>query len=184
MLTPRPGKDWRPYLEAATRKIDIASYHVSRLDGELTSVDRRVVDVPSVPVQAHFEGTIVSVMAAVDQVAQATKSALQLRFGEQDLVTGAFGSLTQTMLDVQRWFDEPIGRDLRRIRVRIVHYNYNKTPQGRRWIVESAGTGFEGSRELLAYARGAAEYGERLRTLLPSIEAEITNRLNASIVGH
>jgi hypothetical protein len=65
----------------------------------------------------------------------------------------------------------------------MVHYSYGKTPQGPCWVVESASTDFRGSRELLTYARNAAEYGDRLRTLLPLVEAEIVSRAGGTAVS-
>lgn len=172
----KPQDDWQSYIEAAQRKISIAAYHEECLQRELTSISRNQSSLPPIPIQAHCEGVIVSVIAAVDQVAKATKSALRLRLGEQDLVTGAFGSLAQTMPGVKSWFNEPIGHDLRRIRVRMIHHTYVKTRQGYRWSIGSADTNFEGPRELLAYTESAVRYGERLRDLLPLIEDQIAKR--------
>lgn len=138
---------------------------------------------PAINVQAHFVGVVVSVMAAVDQVAQAVNSAWQLHLDSSNLVEKAFTTLAGRMPAIDNWFKEQIGRDLRRIRVRMVHYAYAKTPQGSCWVVESAGTEFSGSRELVAYAESAVEYGECLRRLLPHIEHEIANRTGSKVAG-
>jgi hypothetical protein len=122
-------------------------------------------------------------MAAVDQVAQAVNSAWQLRLNSSNLVEKAFTTLAEHLPEIGDWFSEQIGRDLRRLRVRMVHYAYAKTPQGPGWIVESAGTGFSGSRDLVAYANSAAEYGERLRRLLPRVEQEVAYRVGSTTAG-
>jgi hypothetical protein len=164
--------NWRRFLDAAQRKIAIAAYHAHCLEKEHSIAVGDTSDAPSIPIQAQFEGVIVSVMAAVDQVAQALNSALALRLSPAKLVEGAFGHL-QTIPQMDAWFTEPIGRDLRRIRVRMVHYSYAKTQQGLVWVVESADTDFKGSRELLAYAKSAVVYGSKPQSLLPLIVAEL-----------
>jgi hypothetical protein len=151
----------------------IASFHRSRLESELGSPDLTGAAIPPIPVQAHFEGVIVALMAVVDQVAQAANKALELRLPPHKLVEDAFGKLGDAMPDVRSWFGEEIGRDLRRIRVRIIHYHYTKNPAEHRWKVESADTGYSGSRELLAYASAGIEYVQRLGTMPHSIETEL-----------
>lgn len=122
-------------------------------------------------------------MAAVDQVAQAVNSAWQLHLNSTNLVEQAFTTLAERLPEIGDWFREQIGLDLRRLRVRMVHYAYTKTPQGPHWIVESAGTEYSGSRELVGYANSAVEYGERLRELLLRIEQEIANHAGRTTVG-
>lgn len=178
-----PNRSWQEYIGAVHRKLEIAAYHVDRL--------REVVDdrigssgsAPAIAVQAHFEGVVVSVMAAVDQVAQAVNSAWQLRLNPSNRVEKAFITLAEHLPEISDWFSEQLGLDLRRLRVRMVHYAYTKTPQGSRWIIESAGTGFSGSRELIAYANSAVEYGERLRRLLPRIDREVAIRAGSMTAG-
>jgi hypothetical protein len=114
---------------------------------------------------------------------QAVNSAWQLHLNSSNLVQKAFTTLAEHLPEISDWFSEQIGRDLRRLRVRMVHYAYTKMPQGPRWIVESAGTGFSGSRELVAYASSAIEYGERLRRLLSRIEQEVANRAGSTTAG-
>ena len=69
------------YLFAARRKVEIARYHLASLDEELcdlgrsTSSDhgglhvREGVQIPSVRLQAHFEGLLLAVDAIPDQIA-------------------------------------------------------------------------------------------------------------------
>jgi len=116
-------------------------------------------------------------MAAVDKIAQATNSALNLSLNQGELVTGAMGELGRRIGSVKSWFEKPIGRDLRRIRVRIIHYAYAKTPDPvkSQWLVEPASAEYAGSRALLDYSSAAVEYGAALRALVPKIEAHLRN---------
>ncbi len=154
--------DWKRYLEAANRKVEIAKYHLRCLLRELGASEDSQDEMPAVPVQAHFEGVVVSVMAAVDQVAQAINSALKMGLASDQLVDKAFGEVGQAVPDLQHWYDESIGKDLRRIRTRMIHYSYSKLLGGKGWKVESAGIDYRGSRELAEYSAEAVRYGERL----------------------
>jgi hypothetical protein len=177
---------WQEYIEAAHRKVEIATYHADSLQRVVADHSTSFKSAPSIPVQAHFEGVVVSIMAAVDQVAQAVNSAWQLRLHSADLVEKAFTALAEHLSEIDDWFREPIGRDLRRLRVRIVHYAYEKKPlreEGPYWSVESAGTEYSGSRELLSYAIGTVEYGRRLRELLPCIKQELSDYSGRTAVG-
>ncbi|MFQ5781190.1 MAG: hypothetical protein ACE5HN_10460 [Nitrospiria bacterium] len=165
---------WSRYTEAAKRQCSIAEYHLRCLQEKL-GVPGSSQKAPPIPVQAHFEGVIISVMAAVDKVAQATNSALGLRLSQGKLVGGAMAKLGSELLSVKNWFEKPVGRDLRCIRVRVIHYSYVKTPHPvvTQWHVESADTDYSGSRELLAYSRADVEYGTALSTIIPTIEAHL-----------
>jgi hypothetical protein len=173
---PKTRDVWQQYVEAARRKLAIAAYHADALEKQHFPEPGSSKDMPTISVQAHFEGVIVSVISAVDQVAQAINSALRLRLKTDKLVEDAFNRLAESAPEIGSWYSESIGRDLRRIRVRMVHYRYFKNEQFDGWVVESAGTDFQGPRELIAYARNAVEYGERLGSLLPLIEAKIATR--------
>lgn len=161
---------WSEYLVAAQRKVSVAEFHLSRLRDVLTTQTS-----PEVPieVQAHFEGAVVSVVAAVDQVAQAANAAFSLSAGSGDLFDKAFGVLRERLADVDAWCQEPIGRDLRSIRVRIIHYSYSKAAHEMGWVVEPGRSEYRGARDLVAYATSAVDYGKRLVGLLPSIESQL-----------
>lgn len=165
--------DLQPYFEAAERKSEIARYHTDQLRQEPSLQSYAGTTLPTIPVQAHFEGAVVSVMAAVDQVAQAVNSGLGLKLPSGELVEKAFSTVGKVVPEVDEWYRDPLGRDLRRLRVRIVHYAYKKTPEERCWAVESTGTEYRGSRELAAYARAAAQYAEKLRGLIPQIQEHL-----------
>lgn len=162
---------WHEFFEAAGRKVGIAAYHESVLR-EVVQPVSDLETAPPIRVQAHFEGVVVSAVAAIDQIAQDANAQLRLGLAPEGLVRGVFEVLGKTLPSVRARYEKPLGRDLRRIRTRIVHYTYTKSPtDSPRWSVESAGTGYEGSRELVAYAQAAVRYAEELRSLLPAIEA-------------
>lgn len=171
---PEESDDLSRYIDAARRQCSISQYHLSCLRTQLRP-PAPGQDAPPIPVQAHFEGVVVSAMAAVDKIARATNSGLSLSLNQGELVTGAMAELGRRIGSVKSWFESPIGRDLRRIRVRIIHYAYAKTPDPvkRQWLVETAGAEYAGSRALLDYASAAVEYGAVLSALLPKIEARL-----------
>lgn len=172
---------WKAYLLAARRKCEVSEYFAQRLAAVLRDVEHHS-DLPPIPIQAYFEGVVISVMAAVDQVAQAANNALRLRLSPDRLVRQAFEQLGALVPEVAPWFADSLGLDLRRIRTRIIHYSYVKSPdaKGPRWQVESAGTPYSGSRELLAYTTVAAEYATRLRDLIDAIERALSERAERS----
>src|SRR4051794_36390766 len=108
---------WHEYLVAARRKVEIAAYHADCLDRELNAASGPVGLAPSIPVQAHFEGVVVSVMAAVDQIAQAVNKTFGLRLPPHQLVEKAFTAAREKVPSLSGWYEDPLGVDLRRIRV-------------------------------------------------------------------
>ncbi|TAJ09646.1 MAG: hypothetical protein EPO61_06205 [Nitrospirae bacterium] len=174
-MMPGTLDNWTHYVDAAKRQCLIAEYRVKSLEEKLGSPDPDQ-NTPLIQVQAHFEGVIVSVMAAVDKVAQAANSAFGLHLSQSELVNGAMTELGKRVPEMKDWFEKPIGLDLRRIRVRIIHYSYVKTPQQseHQWQVEGADTDYTGSREILSYSRVAVAYGTALSELIPAIEPILT----------
>ena len=83
------------YLIAARRKIEIAEFHYARLQNELRSAPSASKAMPSIPIQAYFEGAILSVIAAIDQVAQAINSSLKLGLKSEEKVSVAFATLAR-----------------------------------------------------------------------------------------
>jgi hypothetical protein len=156
-------------LKAADRKVRIAGFHCEQLEHYLRC-EPRTKCVP-ISIQAHFEGIVVSVIAAIDQVAQAVNSALSLHAKPHELTVKAFSAISE--LSVVEWFNDPIGQDLRSIRVRIVHYSYTKDFLGVDFKIEEARKPYPGSRDLLIYSREAVGYAERLRKFIPLIKERI-----------
>jgi hypothetical protein len=168
--------EWRQCLEAAQRKLDIASYHADQLTQELVLRNDTRPSLPPIPVQAHFEGIVVSLMAAVDQVAEAVNSGLGLGHSEGERREGAGRAIATAVPDVAAWYRNPLQQDLRSIRVQIVHYTYKKMQDREGWAVESVGSKYQGSRELMAYANAAIQYFERLHELIPQIQEHISEQ--------
>ena len=161
---------WKKYLDAARRKAAISAYFSDRLAKANREVEQPGTPPPT-PIQAYFEGVVIASMAAVDQVAQGINEKLVLRLDTDKLVNGAFAKAGEALPEVERWFNDPIGRDLRKIRTRIVHYSYSKSiDTGCRWLVEGADTSYKGSRELVDYAKAAADYVAHLSNLTLAIE--------------
>jgi len=182
-MTSRPRQtNWLSYLEAARRKGEIARYHLEKLHCYLDP-DASQYHL-SVAVQAHFEGVVFSVMAAVDQTAQAINSALHLGARESDLFEKAFGELAPTIAGLEAWRGKLLGRDLRRLRTKAIHYSYEKSQdqQGLRWVVQEVGVRYQGSRELRDYCEAAVHHVEELIGLIPAVESELRRRLAFSSV--
>jgi hypothetical protein len=171
----------KAYFDAARRKVRIAEYHLEELTRRLSDAPKpRPSDLcPTIPIQAHFEGIVISVMATVDQIAQAINEECDLKASPGDLFDKAYSSLAPKIARLKNWCEKLIGRDLRRIRTRVAHYQYSKIPlndgQGdpHGWQVEDAGVGYDGSRELGAYGRAAILHARELIDLIPAVQSEI-----------
>jgi hypothetical protein len=164
---------WRNHLDSALRQTRIAAYHVDRLE-KLLQGPRARTEVP-IPIQAHFEGALVASIASVDKVAQAVNSALKLGASPSKTFEKGFAEI-RGIKPVDEWYQNPFGRDLRRIRARIAHYSYTKDFTGVHFFVEGADTSYEGPREILAYARSASEYTSQLCALIPSVISLLERR--------
>jgi len=101
---------WAQYLDAARRKVAIARYNAEMLQKVLSIDDASDRSMPTIAVQAHFEGVVVAVMAAVDQVAQAINSGLALGLHQDKLVDGAFQKIAMVLPELGTWFNDPLGR--------------------------------------------------------------------------
>lgn len=170
-----PGH-WSDYIDAAQRKASIAAFHCEQLKHALDNCPPPHDGRPDIPTQAFFEGVVVASVSAIDQVAQAANSALGLGLGPGNLFEGASPEIEHRTPEFKAWREQPIGRDLRRLRVRMVHYSYGKSPTGEpSWQVEVADATYAGSRELLAYAQAAVAYAQEL--------AAIAGRLQQSLAA-
>lgn len=160
-------------LEAADRKVRIAAFHCEQLERYLSSEPRS--ECVSISIQAHFEGIVVSVIAAIDQVAQAVNAALGLRAKPEELMEKTFSAIDD-LPGVVEWYNDPIGRDLRSIRTKIVHYSYTKDFRGVEFNIQEATQPYPGPRDLTSYSRKAVAYGKGLREIIPSIKSRIEQR--------
>jgi hypothetical protein len=145
--------NWQPHLGAARRRMAIARFHLDGLQKLLHQTGEVHSDAPPIPVQAYFDGVVTSVSVAIELVTQAIRTLPSASRSQ-----GTLESLTK---DVSDWYREPFREDLRKLRNRITHFSYVKTPEGLTWTVQPVGSTWRGSRQLLSYARCAVEYGER-----------------------
>ncbi|MFK3844744.1 hypothetical protein [Stenotrophomonas sp. PS02297] len=154
---------WSDYVDAAQRKAAIANFHCDQLRLALADCKAPHDGRPDVATQAFFEGVVVAAVSAIDQVAQAANSALRLGLSSGNLFAGASPEIESRVPEFKDWREDPIGRDLRRLRTRMVHYSYCKSATSApSWQVEVVDANYAGPRELLAYAEAAAAYAQRL----------------------
>lgn len=174
--------NWEAYIDAAHRKIDIAEFHCEQLSSALRQDPTDHGHRPGIAVQAFFEGVITAVISAVDQVAQAANSALNLRAGHdgKNLFDVASPEIESRVPSFKQWRDQPIGLDLRRLRTRMVHYSYEKSPNtDRNWHVESTNSGYTGARDLLSYAATAVTYAKELAPMADQLQESLLSSLSA-----
>lgn len=168
------SSDWTNYIDAAHRKVRIAEFHCEQLNRVLEKGQGPFSDCPEIPIQAYFEGVVVATVSAVDQVAQAANSALNLHLTAGNLFDGSFTSIESLVPESKKWREQPMGRDLRRLRVRMVHYSYTKSPDGQlTWQVETVGSNYGGSRDLSRYAEAAVAYARELGIIADKLAQEI-----------
>lgn len=168
--------DWKAYIDAAHRKIAIAEFHCEQLHRALHDdhVDHGYR--PSIAVQAFFEGVITAVISATDQVAQTANSALKLGAGSSNgnLFDVASPEIEARVPGFKAWREQPIGLDLRRLRTRMVHYSYKKSPNAdRNWHVEATGSDYAGPRDLYSYVSAAATYARELGALADQLQESL-----------
>lgn len=167
---------WPDYIDAAHRKIAIAAFHCDQLKAALAHSRDNISGRPDISIQAFFEGIITATISAADLVAQAANSALNLGAGNGSLFDRAAPEIEARVPRFREWYEQPIGRDLRRLRVRIVHYSYVKSlTADRHWQVEATYPNYQGSRSLLDYAEATVAYARDL--------GEIANKLADSLAS-
>ncbi len=166
---------WPDYIDAAHRKIEIAAFHCDQLKTALSQSRDNASGCPGIPVQAFFEGVVTSAISAVDQVAQAANTALKLAAGNGNLFDITSPKIEELVPCFREWREQPIGRDLRRLRVRIVHYSYDKSPNAERnWQVETTGSEYQGPRSLIEYAEAAVAYARELGVIADKLSTSLT----------
>lgn len=165
---------WSDYINAAHRKIDISVFHCEQLRHALANCPPPNDGRPDIPTQAYFEGVVVAVVSAIDQVAQSANSALDLGLDAGNLFDGAAPEIETRVPEFRAWREQLVGRDLRRLRTRMVHYSYVKSTNGDPvWQVEVADVNYTGSRELFAYAQAAASYAKELGTIANKLQLSL-----------
>src|SRR5215471_7828052 len=104
--------EWSDCVDAARRKLEIATFHYERLRESLSEAAAASAP-PPIPIQAFFEGVVFSVVAAIDQVAQAANEALGLKLSPEQLFEGAYKEIELRVASVKEWRSNPLGVDLR-----------------------------------------------------------------------
>lgn len=175
-IPPELAPSWRECLFAASRKIQISGRH-------LQSLSRRAYQGEwplSIDTQLVVEGVISSAVAAADQVGLALASAAtgvvpspfwkgqpenivawleeQRDGGHSGAVKAGSVLKLQSVAHLKNWAEQPIYRDARLVRNKMMHAVYGKLPGADGWKVEqpslpkkSTGTLYLGSRELSEY---------------------------------
>lgn len=172
--------DWPEYVKAAQRKVQMAQYHLRRLEDD---ADALAVfgEYPPISAQAHFEGVLYAFIAAQDQVAEAILRAfppapMQLPKGRRTLLDRALTSMPGSQLRrrIVEWRETPIVDDVRWVRKRATHHHYTKLAPGRLGFAVQKPTGsvtpYDGARELVEYARAAVEHAEDLGGVLAALK--------------
>jgi hypothetical protein len=146
--------------------VEVAEYHLRNLRDLLAENPGEV----TVPVQAHFEGALLSFIAASDQTAEAIRLALGLRLRNANLrmVLDSVPRGGSWREDLVRWHDDPLAEDVRRLRRLMAHHHYDKSPATGRLEVQRPpeGTGYHDSRELVAYCTATVDHARGLAALL------------------
>jgi len=172
---------WPDYIDAAHRKIAITAFHYDQLKAALAHSRDNGSGRPDIPVQAFFEGVVTAAISAVDQVAQAANSALGLGAGNGNLFDIAAPAIEARVPCFREWRERPIGRDLRRLRARIVHYSYVKSPTAdRNWQVEVTDQNYQGPRSLLDYAEATVAYANELGIITDKLADSLTSNSAAA----
>jgi hypothetical protein len=165
------------YVEAILRKEAIADYHSKCLEPLLLEIDGRE-PVP-VPVQAHFEGLLYSVIACADQTAAglyAVAGLGQSRRGLDRVFVAKHASVLEKshlMGELKALWTRGEMFDVREIRRRAAHLYYDKDGRGEHYYVREyqlrperfSGGGPISERELGRYCGVALELGHALSRL-------------------
>lgn len=162
---PPPPPPWYDCLIAATRKVGIAHYHLTRLrECEFGSSN-----LLPVPTQAHFEGVVYAAVAGGDQSDLAlmqpsgcTNLSLNRRRFEiivqEDEVKEVTDSLPQ-FDDFKSWFCESTYKTAKELRNEIVHRVHDKRRKDLRWEVVLTGDFGDDNKAL---AQDVLQYAEDL----------------------
>jgi hypothetical protein len=166
-----PVPQWAQYLYAAHRKVRVANYHL----GKLLEALAKTPDVVTIAVQAHFEGVIMSDVAASYGVAGAVNHGLRVGLKRRDVnlkeVLDRVSPDCRGFRGLRRWHDAPIAADARAIRNLAAHHHYVKSPTGERIEVQPppGDAAYHGSRELVEYCSAVVDHLGRLEPLLDGL---------------
>jgi hypothetical protein len=182
-----------PLLQAASRKIAIASFHESELS-QYVNQHQPLPNQAPVPVQAHFEGVLYAYVAASDKIEEAILGVLEPRpkiprgtrgWDRFRLIVHALNEVNVAQRLVI-WSADPFFADARWVRNQATHAYYEKQhpatglPAIGDWQVEEPRRGGlkaydsdPDSRRLRAYCCKAVEHLQALGDLLPDLDQHL-----------
>ena len=170
--------DWNDYLGASRRKIDIAEYHLKYLVGlnpDLCQEDDH--GRPPIELQAPFEGVLYSFIASTDQLAEAINLKCGLNL-DQPVLQKAAEQMPRSSprREILKWMENPLAKDVRLLRRKVVHHHYGKTPQGLKWMVEKPQESrYHGKREAVPYSQNVVEHLKALHLTIERLESRVAN---------
>ncbi len=162
-------------LFAARRKIDIARYHFSELCDHCGRALAQE-ELPPIPVQAHFEGVVVCVVAAEEKIKEALRSAYGVSRDDERECKRLYSAFARKLPAMAEWYSNALVADIRDVRNLAVHKHYEKNPVTEGgpppvWEVDKPEkTNYRGPRELRKYGQDAVDIGAALIGLIPQIE--------------
>ncbi|MEJ2010156.1 MAG: hypothetical protein P8Z30_18710 [Acidobacteriota bacterium] len=170
----RDRSEIQQYLIAAQRKIEIARYHFEELCKQLDQQGTVTpTDAPPIPVQARFEGVVVSIIAAEEKV----KEAIRRRYGvarkNSKKCESRYSKLGQQLPALRNWYEKPLLNDIQEVRNLAIHHHYEKMPSGLVgvWKIDRPeSSNYDGPRELRKYCQAAKSLGCELSSIIPQIE--------------
>jgi len=129
-----------------------------------------------IPIQAHFEGVVVSVVAAEEKVKEALRTAYGVSRDDERECKRLYSEFAAKVPALAAWYANPLVGDIRDVRNLAIHQYYEKKritggrPVPGREVDGPATTSYTGPRELREYSRAALATGTTLFDLIPEIE--------------
>jgi hypothetical protein len=114
-------------LFAAERKIRVACYHFDELSDRLDQPSKSQ-DLPPIPVQAHFEGVVVSIIAAEEKVKEAVRIAYGVRRKDEQKCRLLYKDVGRKLPKLGEWYANAFLGDIREVRNLAIHQYYEKRP--------------------------------------------------------
>ena len=166
-MTQRRVTDIKKRLVAASRQIEISRFHYHELEKILPSAKPDERDMPPIPVQAFFEGTVISAFAAIDKLLGAIARHYSVpREFEQLANIESFAPGSKNLQDKENFY-----RDLKKSRNEAVHESLTKTHEGLVWMVKKPNrTGYTGARDILRYSKAAVEFAQACAPVIEELE--------------
>jgi hypothetical protein len=169
--------DLPAYLNSLHRKLQVAKYHLDQL--ALAAKTGLHEPIP-IPLQAHFEGVLTSVVAASDKLAEVINIMLSLGIRNATIkkllikILQRGDPLPDWYLPLKTWHEAPIAADVRAIRNLAVHHHYRKSSRGLSLEVQlppHTQAPYSGSRELVAYCTAVVQHANQCGEILDALEA-------------